>query len=217
MRALDGVDFGDREVVYYGEVIQDGLLDMIDAGAIESASATSLALSLDAQDRLFDEVDRYAEDIVLRPADVTNNPGVISRMGLVAVNSALEIDIYGHVNSTHVTDSRILNGLGGSGDFNRNAFLTVVAMPSVAKDGDVSRIVPMTHHVDHTEHDIDVVVTEQGVADLRGLSPRERAVVIVAECAHPSHRDALEGYRENATRSGGHSPHDRPEVLNWGP
>lgn len=215
MQAVGDLDVGDRDVVYFGEVIQDGLLDMLDAGTVECASATSLALSAAAQDRLFAAVDRYASDVVLRPADVSNNPAVISRMGVVAVNSAVEIDLYGHVNSTHVGGTHLLNGIGGSGDFNRNAFLSVVAMASVAKEGAVSRIVPLTPHVDHTEHDIDVVVTEQGVADLRGLDPRERAETIVEQCAHPDHRADLNAYRKDASRTGGHIPHDLPRALSW--
>ena len=130
MSALGEADVGDRDLVYFGEVIQDGLLDLLDEGRLESASATSLALSTEGQDRLFEAVDRYAEDVVLRPGDVSNSPALIDRFGVVAVNSALEVDLFAGVNSTHVHGSRVLNGVGGSGDFNRNAPLTVVALPS---------------------------------------------------------------------------------------
>jgi succinyl-CoA:acetate CoA-transferase len=215
MGALADADFGNRDLVYYGEVIQDGLLDLLDAGQLRSASATSLALSADGQDRLFDHVDRYAEDVVLRPADVSNRPGLIDRFGIVAVNSALEVDLYGHVNSTHVNGSRVLNGVGGSGDFTRNAALSVIALPTTAAGGDISRIVPMVPHVDHTEHDLDVVVTEQGVADLRGTSPSERAHLLVEECAHPEYRPQLRDYRKTAAATGGHTPHDLDTAFHW--
>jgi len=215
MGALADAEFGDRDLVYYGEVIQDGLLDLLDEGRLRSASATSLALSAEGQDRLFEHVDRYAEDVVLRPADVSNRPGLIDRFGVVSVNSALELDLYGHVNSTHVNGSKMLNGIGGSGDFTRNAPLSVVALPSTAAGGDISRVVPMVPHVDHTEHDVDVVVTEQGVADLRGTSPRERARLLVEQCAHPDYRPQLRDYLDRAATGGGNTPHELGRAFEW--
>lgn len=215
MSAISEADFGNRDIVYYGEVIQDGLLDLLDAGKLRSASATSLALSSDGQDRLFENAANYAEDIVLRPADVSNSPALIDRFGVIAVNSALEVDIYGHVNSTHINGSRIVNGIGGSGDFTRNAPLSIIALPSTAVGGDVSRIVPMVPHVDHTEHDLDVIVTEQGVADLRGASPIERAHLLITECAHPTFRDNLDSYLDQAKINGGHIPHDIESTFSW--
>jgi succinyl-CoA:acetate CoA-transferase len=216
MGALGEIDLGDRDVVYFGEVFQDGLLDLVDDGTLRSASATTLALSREGQDRLFADVERYAESVVLRPVDVTNAAALVERFGVVAVNSALEVDLYGHVNSTHVDGTRALNGLGGSGDFNRAGLVTVVALPSTARGGDVSRVVPMASHVDHTEHDVDVVVTEQGVADLRGLAPRERAERLLG-VAHPEYRPALSAYRERAAEDGGHVPQDLETALTWSP
>ncbi|WP_135830308.1 acetyl-CoA hydrolase/transferase C-terminal domain-containing protein [Halorussus halobius] len=226
MGALGDADVGDRDLVYFGEVIQDGLLDLLDEGLLRSASATSLALSASGQDRLFADAERYAEDVVLRPTDVSNSPALIDRFGVVAVNSALEVDAYGHANSTNVGGTRMVNGVGGSGDFARNAALSVFALPSTASDGDVSRVVPMVPHVDHTEHDVDVVVTEQGVADLRGTSPRERARLLVEECAHPDFRERLRAYLDRARRGGddadggegargGHLPHDLDAAFSW--
>lgn len=215
MAAFNSVDFGNRTVSYFGEVIQDGLLDMLDAGNLESASAASLALSAEGQERLYNKIDKYAEDIILRNADISNNPGLIERFGVVGVNSALEVDVYGHVNSTHLNGSKLMNGLGGSGDFSRNSMLGVIVLGSTAGSGDISRIVPMVSHVDHTEHDIDVVVTEQGVADLRGLSPLERANVMVDNCAHPDFRDNLTDYLETARTSDGHISHSLNRVFDW--
>lgn len=212
---LDDMDLGGRELLYFGEVIQDGLLDLLEDGSVAGASATSLALSAAGQDELFDNIDGYAEDIVLRPSDVSNNPALIDRFGVIAVNSAVEVDVYGHVNSTHLSGTHVMNGVGGSGDFNRNALVTVTALPSTAADGDISRIVPMTSHVDHTEHDVDVVVTEHGVADLRGHSPRERATTLVEQCAHPQFRDDLETYLDRALEAGGHISHDLDTAFAW--
>jgi len=215
MGALGDADFGDRELVYFGEVIQDGLLDLLDSGELDSASATSLALSRDGQDRLYEHADRYAEDIVLRPADVSNNPALIDRFGVVGVNSALEVDLFGHVNSTHVDGNDAMNGVGGSADFNRHAAIAVLALPSTAASGDISRIVPMVPHADHTEHDIDIVVTEQGVADLRGNAPRETAESLIRNCAHPDFRDGLREYLDRGRNRGGHIPHHLETALDW--
>jgi len=215
MGALGDADFGDRDLVYFGEVIQDGLLDLLDDGDLEAASATSLALSREGQDRLYEHADRYAEDIVLRPADVSNNPALIDRFGVVGVNSALEVDLFGHVNSTHVNGTYAMNGVGGSADFNRNAAIAVLALPSTAAGGDISRIVPMVPHTDHTEHDLDVIVTEQGVTDLRGNSPRETAAALIENCAHPDFRDALREYLDRGLDHGGHIPHDLETSLDW--
>ncbi len=211
---ITAVDFGERDVHYLGEVFQDGLLDLLEAGRVESASATSLALSTEGQDRLFADLESYATDVVVRPASVSNSPEVIDRFGVVGVNSALSVDIYGHANATHIGGSHIVNGIGGSTDFNRNCPLAIVALPSVT-DGGVSRVVPMVAHVDNTEHDVDVIVTEHGLADLRGRSPRERARTMIAECAHPDVRDDLRAYRERAGKTAGNIPHDLETAFDW--
>jgi succinyl-CoA:acetate CoA-transferase len=214
MGRLSDVDFGDREVTYYGELIQDGLIDMLDDGVLAAASATSLAASRAYHRRLFDDVERYAERIVLRPSYVSNDPALIDRFGVIAVNSALSVDLYGNVNSTHLRGSHVVNGIGGSGDFNRHSPLAITALGATAGDGDVSRVVPMVAHVDHTEHDVDVVITERGVADLRGRSPRERARDLIA-VSHPDFRPALRAYLDRAGAGGGHVPHDLDTVFDW--
>jgi succinyl-CoA:acetate CoA-transferase len=214
MGALSDIDVGDRKLIYFGEVFQDGLLDMLDSGALDGVSATSLALSHEGQQRFFTAIEQYIDDVVLRPADLSNNPTLIDRFGVVGVNSAVEVDLYGNANATHIGGTRMINGIGGGGDFVRNCRLSIVALPSTAADDDISRIVPMVPHVDHTEHDVSVVVTEHGVADLRGLSPRERATTLI-EIAHPSFRDDLEAYCERAARRGGHTPHDLETVFDW--
>lgn len=215
MSAFETVDFGERDVLYFGEVLQDGLLDMLDKGNLSSASATSLALSTEGQSRLFDNIDEYRKSIVVRPSDISNSPELIRRFGIVAVNTALEVDIYGHVNSTHINGSRLINGIGGSGDFIRNSHLAIVTLQSTAKGGNISRIVPMASHVDHTEHDVSVIVTEQGVADLRGLDPIERSKMIIEQCAHPKYRLDLHSYVNDASRKSGHIPHDLHMSPHW--
>jgi succinyl-CoA:acetate CoA-transferase len=215
MGALVSFDDGGRNIEYFGEVVQDGMLDLLADGTFRVASATSLALSEEGQERLFADIDRYTDGLVLRPASVSNRAELVDRFGVVAVNSAVEVDIYGNVNSTHVGGTRLLSGIGGSGDFNRNGLLSITALPSTTTDGDISRIVPAVTHVDHTEHDVSVIVTEHGVADLRGLSPAERAKEVIAECASPEYRKLLRTYFDRACEQRGHTPHDFDAAYDW--
>ncbi|PLZ03149.1 propionyl-CoA--succinate CoA transferase [Burkholderia sp. WAC0059] len=191
----------------YSEVLQDSTFDLFDAGKLDFASGASITLSAARQQQVLAELDRYRDRLVLRPQEVSNHPEAIRRLGLIALNTALECDLYGNVNSTHVGGTHMMNGIGGSGDFARNAAYAIFATRSVAKDGRVSSIVPMVPHVDHNEHDVDVIVTEQGLADLRGLAPRERAPLIVGRCAHPAYRDVLKDYYRDALKGGGQTPH----------
>jgi succinyl-CoA:acetate CoA-transferase len=152
---------------------------------------------------------------VLRPQEVSNHPEIIRRLGIIAINTALEADIYGNVNSTHVLGTHMMNGIGGSGDFARNAYLSVFATKSIAKGGKISSIVPMVSHVDHTEHDVDIIVTEVGLADLRGLAPRERAEIIIKNCVAEPYRQMLHDYVTEAKQRGGHTPHILEKALSW--
>ena len=201
----------------FTEVLQDGMLAMLKSGKLAKASATAFSLSPEANEELANNIDFYRERIVLRSQEISNHPEVIRRLGVIALNGMIEADIYGNVNSTHVMASRIMNGIGGSGDFARNGYLSVFMTPSTAKDGTISTIVPMVSHVDHTEHDVQIVVTEQGLADLRGLPPRQRALNIIEKCAHPDFRPRLRDYFERACNSGRgmHTPHLLEEALSW--
>ena len=214
-RGLADVDFGGTTPHYYAEVLQDAVLDLLDDDVFRDASAMSMVLSEDGKQRILDDVERYAEDVALRPLAVSNDPDLIRRFDVVTVNAAVEVDLYGNVNSSHVRGSRLLQGVGGSADFSRHGLVSVFVLPSTLDGDDVSRIVPMASHVDHTEHDVDVVITEQGVADLRGLDPRERAEALIEGCAHPDHRDALRRYVERADDEGGHIPHDLDRSFDW--
>ena len=201
----------------YTEVLQDGMLDMLRSGKLSMASATAFSLSDSALEELNRNLDFYRDKIILRPQEISNHPEVIRRLGVIAMNGMIEADIYGHVNSTHVMGSSIMNGIGGSGDFSRNAYISIFMTPSQAKNGKISCIVPMASHVDHTEHDVQVIVTEQGLADLRGLSPNQRAKVIIDNCAHPDFRPALHDYHDRALQCslGRHTPHLLDEALSW--
>ena len=201
----------------YSEVIQDSMLDLIRQGTVAHASATSLALSRAGLAELVDNIDLYREHVTLRPQEISNHPEIVRRLGVIGMNGMLEADIYGNVNSTHVGGTRIMNGIGGSGDFTRNGYVSMFLSPSTARNGAVSAIVPMVPHVDHTEHDVQVIVTEHGLADLRGLSPRKRAPLIVDRCADPAFRPMLHDYLDRATaRPGaGNTPHILEEALSF--
>ncbi len=200
---------------FYSEVIQDSVLDLIDSGKIRMASGTSLTFSKEGQQRFINNLEEYKRKIILRPQEISNNPEIIRRLGSIAMNTAIEVDIYGNVNSTNIMGSKMMNGIGGSGDFTRNAYLSIFVTPSIAKNGDISCVVPMVSHVDHTEHDVQVIVTEQGLVDLRGLSPRERAETIINNCAHPEYKSRLKNYYQRALGKGGHIPHLIEEALSW--
>jgi len=215
---LAGLNKGRFEnLTAYTEVLQDGMLDMLDSGKMVCASATALSLSPLALARFNGDLARYRQSIILRTQEISNHPEVIRRLGIIAMNGLIEADIYGNVNSTHVMGTQIMNGIGGSGDFARNAYLSIFMTPSTAKAGAISSIVPMVSHVDHTEHDVQVIVTEQGLADLRGLSPKKRAKVIIENCAHPAFRPALLDYYDRALRDshGKHTPHLLDEAFLW--
>jgi acetyl-CoA hydrolase/succinyl-CoA:acetate CoA-transferase len=206
-----------KSVKMYTEVVQDSIFDLIDSGKLECASTSSLTFSAQGVERFRREIGELRRTFVIRPQEISNNPEVIRRMGIISMNTALEVDIYGHVNSTHVMGSTMMNGIGGSGDFTRNAYVSIFLTPSVAKGGKISSFVPMVSHVDHVEHSTQVVVSEYGLADLRGLCPVRRARLVIEKCAHPDYRDALTEYLERAlaTAPGKHLPHDLAHAFDW--
>ncbi len=190
----------------YTEVLQDTMLDLIAQGRVPGASTCSLTLSDERLTGLYGDFDFFAPRIVLRPQELSNHPALVRRLGVIALNTAIEVDIYAHANSTHFFGTQIMNGIGGSGDFERNAYLSIFFCPSTTRGGRISTIVPMCPHVDHSEHSVQVIATEQGLADVRGLSPIDRARRIIDRCAHPMYRDYLHRYIDQAPP--GHVRHD---------
>lgn len=215
---LEALDSGPyKNLTSYTEVIQDGMLQMLKSGTLAMASATAFSLSPKGIEEFDKNIEFYRNKIILRPQDISNHPEIARRLGVIAMNGLIEADLYGNVNSTHIMGTRMMNGIGGSGDFARNGYLSIFMTPSTAKEGSISSIVPMVSHVDHTEHDVKVIVTEQGLADLRGLAPRQRALEIINKCAHPDFRPQLLDYFERACVSGRgmHTPHLLNEALSW--
>lgn len=189
----------------YTEVIQDSVLELIKSGKCRFASTCSMTFSKDTMAEFFEDIDKFHDKVMIRPAEISNNPEVIRRLGVITMNTALEADIFGNINSTHVVGAKMMNGIGGSGDFTRNAYTSIYSCPSVAKGGLISAIVPMASHVDHSEHSVDVLITEQGIADLRGKDPVQRAETIIENCAHPDYRPLLREYLKMG--KGGQTPH----------
>jgi succinyl-CoA:acetate CoA-transferase len=200
----------------FSEVLQDSTFDLLDAGKLSFASASSITVSEACYDRVFNNLARYKDRIVLRPQNISNTPGLIRRLGIIAINTAIEFDLYGNVNSTHISGTNIMNGIGGSGDFARNAYLSIFVTQAASKNNHISHVLPMVSHVDHTEHDVDILVTDIGLADLRGLAPRERAQVILDHCVHPEYKEELQSYFDRAkSQRGGHTPHLLEESFSW--
>ena len=203
------------DLTMFSEVLQDSTFDLIDSGKLSFASASSVTVSQECYDRVFGNLSKYRDKFVLRPQNISNTPGLIRRLGIIAINTAIEFDIYGNVNSTHISGTKIMNGIGGSGDFARNAYLSIFVTQAASKENNISHVLPMVSHVDHTEHDVDILVTDIGLADLRGLAPRERAQKIIDNCVHPDYREELQSYFDRACERGGHTPHILEEAFSW--
>ena len=178
----------------YSEVLQDSVIDLMEHGRVKAGSTCSLSLSQECLQHVYDNLDFFRDRLILRPSEISNHPEIIRRLGIIAMNTAIAVDLYGCVNSSHIGGTRLMNGIGGSGDFARNAYVSIFMCPSTQKGGAISSIVPMVTHADHTEHDVRVVVTEWGVADLRGKGPDERARLLIENCAHPEYRNLLWDY-----------------------
>lgn len=188
----------------YTEVIQDAVIKLMEEGRVKFASGCSLSVSKEAMKEIYSRLDFFKDKLLLRPEEISNNPELVRRMGLITINTALEADIFGNINSTHVLGTKMMNGIGGSGDFTRSAYLSIFTTPSTAKDGKISAFVPMVSHLDHSEHSVKIIISEYGVADLRGKSPIQRAREIIDNCVHPDYRPLLNDYLNMGVK--GHTP-----------
>lgn len=180
----------------YTEVIQDAVIELMKKGKVTFASGCSLSVSRKAIQEIYNDLDFFKDKLLLRPQEFSNNPEVVRRLGIITINTALEADIYGNINSTHVVGTKMMNGIGGSGDFTRSGYISIFTTPSTAKGGKISSFVPMVSHHDHSEHSVKIIISEWGVADLRGKSPRQRAEEIINKVVHPDYRDNLRRYLE---------------------
>jgi len=195
----------------YTEVIQDSVIKLMKEGNVLFTSGCSLTLSTPALEDIYHNLSEFKKKLVLRPQEISNSPEIARRLGIISINTALEADIFGNINSTHVLGTRMMNGIGGSGDFCRNSYLSIFTAPSTAKDGKISAIVPMTSHVDHSEHSVKILITEHGVADLRGKSPIQRAEAIINNCVDPQYKDLFREYLQLGQK--GHTPQNMASAL----
>ena len=202
-----------QHLTMYTECLQAGTMELIDSGRIDFASTGGLSLQGEKGESFLRDPSRYRNKIIIRPSEITNHPEIIRRLGVIAINNALEADIYGNVNSTHAMGTKLISGIGGSGDFARNARLSIFTTLSTAKNGSISCVVPMCTHVDHPMQDVNIIATEWGVADLRCKSPRQRAVEIIQKTAHPDYRPALMDYFERALSACPNANADIPQML----
>ena len=184
----------------YTEVIQNSVIRLIKEGHIKFGSTCSLTVTNDCLQDIYSNMDFFRNKLILRPSEISNSPEVVRRLGVISMNTAIEADIYGNVNSTHICGTKMMNGIGGSGDFTRNAYISIFTCPSTAKGGKISSIVPMVSHLDHSEHSVNIIITEQGVADLRGKSPMARAKTVIENCAHPDYKQLLWDYLKISTK-----------------
>jgi len=185
-----------NKIDLYTEVIQEAVLPLLKNGKLGIASGTALTLSESTQKEFVANANEWKKHLVLRQQEVSNCPDVIKRIGVISMNTALEVDIFGNVNSSLVAGSAMMNGVGGSADFARSCLLGFFMTPSVAKNGTISSVVPYVSHVDHPDHDTMIFVTEQGLADLRGLAAEDRARLIIKNCAHPNFKEPLTDFLE---------------------
>ena len=183
---------------FYTEVMQDAIINMLENGQATIASAVSMSVTKPCVDRVYKNLPFFKDKLILRTPEITNSPEVVRRLGVISMNTAIEVDIFGNVNSSHIMGKKIMNGIGGSGDFTRNAHTSIFLTSSTTKGDKISKIVPMVSHTDHSEHSVGVIVTEYGVADLRGKTPRQRAMCIIENCAHPNYRPLLREYLKSA-------------------
>jgi len=191
-----------KDIGIHTEMFSDGLIDLYEAGVINNSKKTFhpgkiIAAFCMGSKRLYETIDNnpvfefYTTDYVSDPRNISRNDD------MVAINSALEIDLTGQVCADSL-GHQFYSGIGGQADFIRGAALArngrpIIAMPSTAKKGSVSRIVPMLSPgagVVTTRGDVHYVVTEYGIAYLHGKSIRERALALI-NIAHPKFRESL--------------------------
>jgi acyl-CoA hydrolase/ribosomal protein S18 acetylase RimI-like enzyme len=190
---------GHRHLGVHTELLSDGIAELMKSGAADNTEKSinrgkTIAAFCMGRRETYDFIDRHP-GVEFRTIDYTNNPLVIAQnKRMTAINSALEVDLTGQATAESI-GKLFYSGIGGQADFMRGAVLapggrTILAMPSTAQDGQVSRVVPFLKEgagVTLTRGDVHYVVTEYGIAYLHGKTVRERAMDLIS-IAHPRFR-----------------------------
>lgn len=191
-----------KDLGIHSEMFSDGVVDLYERGVVTGAAKSEnkgkmVAAFLMGSKKLYDFVDNNP-DVLMMTVDYVNDPVVVARQNkMVSINSCLQVDFNGQVNSESMGVKQF-SGIGGQLDYVRGASMcpngkSILAMPSTAKHGTISRIVPVFEPgttVTTTRTDVHYIVTEYGIANLRGKSLRERAKLLI-NIAHPDFRDEL--------------------------
>ncbi len=191
-----------KDLGIHSEMFSDGVVDLVRAGVINNSKKNihrgqSVATFLMGTRKLYDYVDNNPE-VAMMPVDYVNDPRVICQNdNLVSINSCVQVDLMGQVVSDSVGLKQI-SGVGGQVDFVRGANMskggrTIMAMPSTAAKGTVSKVVAFIDEgaaVTTSRYDVNYVVTEYGIAELKGKTLRDRARALI-EIAHPNFRAPL--------------------------
>ena len=193
-----------KDLGIHSEMFSDGVVELVEAGVITNRrkninTGKSVVAFLMGTKRLYDYVDNNP-DVEMRPVDYVNDPRIIGQNdNLVSINSCVQVDLMGQVCSESI-GPRQISGVGGQVDFVRGASMSkggrsIIAMPATAAKGTVSKIVPLLDEgavVTTSRCDVDYIVTEYGVAHLKGRSLKQRAKALI-EIAHPDFRASLKG------------------------
>lgn len=204
-----------KDINFFCGGIGEAAMNLFEKGKAISLSTGGLGLNENVE-RILLSNNNIEKSIIIRNGDITNSSEIINRLSLIALNTGIEIDIYGNVNSSHVSGNRVINGIGGGANFAQNSGLSIILIPSISKGDAISNIVPMVSHQDICEHDVDVIISENGIADVRGLDDIDRAKKIINNCSSPQYRELLISYFLKALKDvGGHHPQMPLEAFKW--
>lgn len=203
-----------KDLQFFCGGVSEKVLQLLQIGKASGISTGGISMNENAA-KILDQIPDVHKKLILRNGELMNNAEVVGRLGVVALNTGIEIDIYGNVNSSHIAGNRVVYGIGGGANFAQNAGLSVLLIPSMSKGGAISNIVPMVSHQDICEHDIDIVITENGLADIRGLDDLRRAEAIITNCAAEEYKQQLFDYFTAAKKLGGHHPQNPQMAFAW--
>lgn len=191
-----------KDLGIHSEMFSDGIVDLYSSGAINNSKKSlhpgkMIVTFLMGSKKLYDFVNNN-KDVELYPVDYVNDPLTIMKNSrMVSINSALQVDLMGQV-CAEAIGLKQFSGVGGQVDYIRGTSMSldgkaIIAMPSTASKGKLSRIVPFLDHgscITTSRNDVEYIVTEYGIANLRGKSLKQRAKALI-NIAHPDFRDEL--------------------------